>query len=384
MINSLNFSQIESLGKECGLQIVAVTAPEPLVEEAKRLKRWQEAGHAGEMQWMTRDPHLFVEPSKFLEGVRSIIFVCAYYSQAPKPPCPSGYGRIARYAWGKDYHHVLKDRLEHFAEVIKKEIGSEIKYRTFSDAVPFLERAFAERAGLGFRGKHTLLIRPKQGSFFFIGEIFLDVEIRGMQPIATQSLCGSCTKCLDTCPTGAIISPYQLDARRCISYLTIEKRGVIPHGERALLGDWIFGCDICQDVCPFNHTPLKTQSTQSLLEFNANEGVGPLLSLKEILSIRTDDTFKKRFERTAILRTKREGLVRNACIVASNTKATIVKDTLIEALKDFNPVIRAHAFGAMAQLHREGVLYSAKEFACYKDTVYRDINDVRTELEYLQ
>jgi epoxyqueuosine reductase len=242
---------------------------------------------------------------------------------------------------------VFKKRIVGLCKAISGDIGRGVNYRVFSDAVPLLERALARSAGMGFIGKNTMLIVPRAGSFLFLGEVLWDLEVvdlPGVELRVKSGDCKSCSRCIDLCPTAALVEERVLDASRCISYLTIEKRGVLTERERRWLGEWVFGCDICQEVCPFNVISIKRQSGPDLPEFSASAGSGGVVNLKDILSIRGDDAFLKRFAGTPIMRTKREGLLRNASVVAANTKCVELLDILEVVIKgDASPIIRGHA-----------------------------------------
>jgi epoxyqueuosine reductase len=357
MQNPKNLSQrhLESICGELGLSVVALTQLTPLSGSVKALNAWQEAGFSGAMGYMQRSAEMLCEPQKLLPEGRSAAVFSIRYSQTECGPTPKGFGRVARYAWGKDYHHVLKSRLEQVVAAVEVELGRKISHRIFSDSVPLLERALAERSGVGFIGKNTMLITPGVGSFFFLSEILWDVEIATDSLAILSGTCGACSRCIDNCPTSAIVGERVLDARRCISYLSIEKRDSLTWEERRSLGEWIFGCDVCQDVCPFNHTSLKEGRAPELAEFSASEGVGPFLSLAQVLRMRREDEFRKVFSGTALLRTKRRGLLRNAACVAANTLAEEVVPILVDTVKeDPDPVIRQHAIWALYELSRHG------------------------------
>jgi epoxyqueuosine reductase len=221
--------------------------------------------------------------------------------------------------------------------------------------VPLLERAVAHKAGVGFIGKNTMLIVPRAGSFMFLGEILWDLEVRDLDPLplAGDANCGTCSRCLVKCPSQAFVSERVLDARRCISYLTIEKRDALSWQERAWLGEWLFGCDVCQEVCPFNSRSLRLQSGADVAEFSPEHGAGQALSLRDVLTIRDDASFVARFGGSPIMRTKRTGLLRNAAVVAANTEAVELVGTLMEvALRDPAPLVRQHAVWAYCKLAR--------------------------------
>ena len=307
-----------------------------LAEPRAALQRWQEAGFAADMQYMRRDPALFATLETVLPGARSLVSLLFPYAQgADATPLPLGHGRVARYARGRDYHSVLREKLATFVARVERELGRSTRWRGFTDAVPILERAAANRAGLGFLGKNTLLIRAGAGSYFFIADIVWELEVDEPETPLSRYLrrgkppgtgCGSCTRCLRSCPTGALPQPGVLDARRCISYLTIEKRGAFSPTERALIGDWIFGCDICQEVCPFNH---GAGALEVLPEFQPAAGAGNSLDLRGVLELSSPAAFRQRYGATALARTGYAGLVRNACAVAANTGAAFLAEQLL-------------------------------------------------------
>ncbi|MCC6953209.1 MAG: tRNA epoxyqueuosine(34) reductase QueG [Deltaproteobacteria bacterium] len=331
-----------------------------LAPAVTELASWQQAGHAGEMRYMQRDPGIFATLDSVVPAARSVVTLLFPYARAIEPQeRPTGFGRVARYAWGRDYHAVLRDRLRSFVHSAERFVGRAIRWRGFTDAVPILERTIANGSGLGFIGKNTLLIRAGGGSYYFIAEVVWDVEFsssphdmsiakwlrRGEKPGAG---CGSCLRCLTSCPTNAFPEPGKLDARRCISYLTIEKRGALSATEQAMIGDWVFGCDVCQEVCPFNH---DQPELLPLAEFSAEAGAGPYLDLSTILELASPADFKSRFRGTALERTGYEGLVRNACAVAANTAFLPGIDPLIARAEfDTSAIIRAQAQEALRSL----------------------------------
>jgi epoxyqueuosine reductase len=356
-MRGLSLETLRSLASQAGLQVLSVTSSAELEEGRLRLKEWQDAGLAADMGYMNRPPELLTTPQGLLSSARSIVVVAVLYDRSPRPLLEPGFGRIARYAWGRDYHKVLRRRLEHLVELVKEYRGQEPTYRVFSDSVPLLERALAERSGLAFIGKNTMAIIPKQGSFFFIGEVLWDVDVE--MPSATgesAAHCGSCSNCLTQCPTGAFVKERTLDASKCISYLTIEKRGVLSFDERAWIGEWLFGCDVCQEVCPFNFVSLKKKSEASVPELSADAGIGPMISLERVLGLTTDKAFTDTFQGTAIMRAKRVGLLRNAAVVAANTHAAHLMPVLRRvAESDPSSVIQRHALWAYAVVaDREG------------------------------
>src|SRR5262245_28180089 len=270
---------------------------------------WLNRGFAGEMGYMNRQAQARRHPDTVLSSVRSVVMVGLNYRVGQNSN--SAPGKIASYALGDDYHDVLRRKLNELLAWIGAEAPG-TNGRGVVDTAPLLERDFARRAGLGWFGKNTMLIDKRLGSFFFLGALLLDIELPPDEPFTAQH-CGTCTACLDACPTQAFAGPYKLDARRCISYLTIELHGPIPEELRPGVGQWLFGCDVCQDVCPWNRkAPLGREvGLQPRPDFAAVDPV-------ELVGI-SDEEFRRRFRGTAIWRTKRQGLVRNAAIVLGNT-----------------------------------------------------------------
>ncbi len=357
MSKKISIKTLKRLAAESGLSLMGHTDISPHIHAAAQLSTWQDKGFAAEMKYMLRPASLLAHPLNLLPEGKSLIIFSLLYSRRPTEPLPKGFGRVARYAWGEDYHAILKTKLTSLALKTEKEINSKFKWRIFSDSVPLLERAFAERAGLGFIGKNTLLIKPKVGSLFFISEIISELEIEeekgGLNVIKEDTGCKSCTNCIDACPTGAISEPYSVDAGKCISYLTIEKRGPLTDWEQSALGSWIFGCDICQEVCPFNHSSLKEGVGADFPEFEADYGVGQKLNLNEILSIKTPEQFKTIFSKTALLRTGRDGLLRNAAAVSVNTESLDTIPALcVCATEDASFTVRASAVSALKRFSK--------------------------------
>lgn len=338
---------IKQAAKELGFEVAGITSVEPMADADGAYREWRESGFAAGMEYMTRRPELHAHPERLAPSALSLVTLAInYYASAPRFEHERRYGRVARYAWGRDYHDVVKPRLLELVSRIRTLAGREIQARCFVDAVPLLERAAAQRAGLGFFGKNTNLLQPRSGSWFFLSEILLDLELPPDNSEIKIS-CGSCRRCLDACPTEAFAGPYRLDSRRCISYLTIENKGPIPRELRAGLGEWLFGCDVCQDVCPFN----RFSSDSSWSELAPDAGAGPRLDLVELLSISTDEEFRARFKGTPLTRPKRRGLLRNAAVVARNIECNAAVPALIERVtRDPEPLIRSHALWAVAQL----------------------------------
>lgn len=336
-----------------GFEVVGVTSAEPLHEDLRRLQAWAGAGHEGDLGWMTRDPPQRADPRTLLRDVRTVVSVAVAYPSDDAPfHAEQRYGRVARYAWGRDYHDLVLPRLEALARALTTAFGGR-RGRGACDHSPLLERAMAARAGLGFVGKNTCLILPR-GSWWFLGEVLLDVDVPPTPPPAPTTgarHCGTCTSCLVACPTAAFPAPYVLDARRCISYLTIEQAGVIPAALREDVGAWVFGCDVCQEVCPFNrfHPPVPWP------ELRAEAGVGGRLDLVEVLDLVDDAAFAARFGGTALSRPGRVGLQRNAALVARNVGAHGALGALRRHARHApEAVLRAQALDAWACLDPDG------------------------------
>jgi epoxyqueuosine reductase len=306
-----------------GFDLVGFLSADPLPQDEQALRAWISAGYAGEMAYMVRDPSRRSNPRQILpEAKTTICLAVNYYPGDHPPPSDRINGRISRYAWGKDYHQVIEEKLDLLEAFLQDQTDQPLKTKRYVDYGPILERAYASRAGLGFIGKNTMLITHEFGSWVFLAELITNLELEYGQTASSHnrpfSQCGSCTLCIDACPTGAIIGPFTLDARRCISYLTIENKGEIPVSLQAQMGDWVFGCDICQEVCPYNQQVQVTQNPDILPAGQAGtQGAGPWMDISAALSI-TEETFKVRFQDTPLLRPQYSGIQRNAKVVARN------------------------------------------------------------------
>src|ERR671910_839565 len=337
---------LEERAYAAGFDLVGVTRAEPLTQGGERLKEWQEAGMAADMGYMHRPVELLSNPRKLQNSAKSVVSLGVSYYPGDHPENAEGGGRVARYAWGRDYHEVIKERLFRLREELEEELGVKFKARGFTDAVPLLERSAAQHAGLGFFGRNSCLINDRVGSYFFIADLVVDLELEPDPPGA--GTCGRCTRCMDRCPTGAIKAPGVVDARLCISYLTIENRGEIPRHLRQLVGDWAFGCDVCQEVCPYN----KAKATRSRWpEFSEEAGAGPYLSIEEVLEIRTDEEFERRLAGTPLTRPGRAGLLRNCCVAAGNLGLEGAVPALVRCLReDVSSLVRSHAAWALGEI----------------------------------
>lgn len=325
---------------ELGFDSCRVAACAPPTH-AKEFDDWLDQGAAGEMNYMARGAEKRRDPQKILMGTRSIIVLALNYFQgsAPHEASATKTGRIARYAWGEDYHDVIAAKLEKI-DTFLGGFGGEQK--CYVDTGPILERDHAARAGSGWHGKSTMLVHSKLGTWFFLAEILTTLELPPDEP--GKDRCGKCTRCMDACPTGAITAPHQLDARRCISYLTIELKGPIPVEYRPLIGDRIFGCDDCLAACPWNRFARRSRETA----FSAR---GSTISyvLRDYLSL-SDTRFRTLFAKSPIQRIKRRGFLRNVCVALGNVGTPEDLPALERAVGDPEPLIAEHAAWAKEQI----------------------------------
>lgn len=357
MKHVLTIEELRELAVDLGIDLVGICNLSKLKEEIPRLRAWQNEGHAGEMKYMLRDAELLTDTRHIFKEARSVISCTISYGSEPHLPLRRGNGRVARYAWGKDYHLVLPDLLKQLVAKIERKIGRSIAARVMTDALPFLERAGARLAGLGFIGKNTMLIRKGVGSFFFISEIFWDLEIEADSIAAQDPGCGTCNRCLERCPTHAFVEPYKLDAPKCISYLTIEKRGIHTVAERKALGEWLFGCDICQDVCPFNHSAIKHPSLAIIDSFRPRHDKSGQLNLRDIFTLSSNRAFEERFAASPLLRPGRSGMQRNALAVAANSGAFEYASEIFELAEySASAAVRETATWALGEFEKAGEL----------------------------
>lgn len=298
-----------------------------------RFYDWLAAGYAGEMSYLSERTDAYGDPGRVLDGVQSVLMLGLAYRTVEPSEAGPGEGRISRYAWGVDYHDVIHAKLRALADLHRRWTpGASV--RGVVDTAPLLEREFAQMAGLGWIGKNTLLLHRRLGSWFFLAAL-LTTEVLDYDEPHVAEHCGTCRACLDACPTGALVAPYVLDARRCISYLTIELRRDIPLELRESVGDWLFGCDACQDVCPWN----SHSKTEGQADFAPNSWSNPA-ALAELFTL-DEAAFRQRFRRTPLWRAKRRGLLRNAAIVLGNRPHEPALPALIRGLADDEPLVRA-------------------------------------------
>jgi epoxyqueuosine reductase len=297
-----NKEKIKRKANELGFFYCGVSKADFLEEEAKDLEKWLSRGLNGNMSYMENHFDKRLDPRILVPEAKSVVSLLLNYF--PEKDLSDQHGlKVSKYAYGKDYHYVIKDKLKRLMAFINEEIG-QVEGRVFVDSAPVMDKAWAKRSGLGWVGKNTNLINPKSGSFFFIAELIIDLELEADGPI--KDYCGTCTKCIDACPTDALFEPYKIDASRCISYLTIElKDQVIPGEFKDKMEDWVFGCDICQDVCPWNRFSKPTKEKS----FEPNEYL--LNWRREDIVELTEELFSAAFNDSAVTRTKYTGLIRN-------------------------------------------------------------------------
>lgn len=337
-------ARIKAEALRLGFSAVRV-APVAKARHAHAYRDWLSGGCHGEMGYMAREPEKREDPGVLLPGARSAVVVALNYGRPAPPPPSSLHGEISRYARGDDYHDIMWARLNALLDSVRAMCPEPVGGRGYVDTAPILERDLAASSGLGWIGKNTLLITPGVGSWYFLGELLLDIPLEYDAPIGDH--CGSCRRCLDACPTGAFLGPHRLDARRCISYLTIELKGPIPRDQRAPIGRRIYGCDVCQEACPHN----KWDRTPADPALASRDGLDTP-DLLELLAL-DDDAFRARFKGSPIKRTKRRGLLRNVCVALGNSGDARAVPALIRALHDHEPLIRGHAAWALGRLGGE-------------------------------
>lgn len=303
--------------------------------------RWLQEGKAGEMKWLEKNADRRTDPQLVLPGAKTIIVLARNYAPLEGSPATSSEYQIARYAWGEDYHEVLTPRLRALEQILAAHGGQQ---RSYVDTGPVLERDYAVLAGIGWHGKSTMVISRDLGAFFFLGAVLTTLEIPSDQPAVDR--CGRCTRCIDVCPTAAITAPQQLDARRCVSYLTIELKGSIPLEMRPLIGNRIYGCDDCAAVCPWNRfAKSSTEARFAAKEFHAS------MLLRDFLSL-DDAGFRELFRGSPIKRIKRRGFLRNVCVALGNTGTQEDLPALQKASADPEPLISEHALWAIQEIER--------------------------------
>ena len=339
--------KIKDLALSIGFDRVGITDAAPFVRDEKAAAARVRDGLMDGLAWYTEERvRRMNRPKTLLDGARSIISLAMSY-KTTEPPSMSDVprGRVARYAWGRDYHSLIKARIRRFVRELPDAVGEPVRARHFVDDGPMNDRAAAERAGVGWFGKNTNILTPTLGSWAFLAEVITNLDLRSDAPL--KKTCGECARCIPACPTGAIVAPYVIDNRRCISFLTIELRGAIPRELRPLVGDWVFGCDLCQDVCPVNRKAAVSREAEfgKRHDFDAPALI-PLLSLDE-------DGFRRRFEGSPIRRAKLSGLRRNACVALGNIGDRAATPALSAALRSDDAIVRAHAAWALGRIGGE-------------------------------
>ncbi|HEX9309765.1 MAG TPA: tRNA epoxyqueuosine(34) reductase QueG [Gemmatimonadaceae bacterium] len=324
-----------------GFDLAGITSLGPM-KTAAEFDAWVEHGYAGEMEYLHRGAEKRRDSRLAFEAAKSAIVVAlSYGGREPSGP-------VARYARGDDYHEIMVAKLEQLYHWLDSELGYSIAGKAYVDTGPILERDLARRAGLGWFGKNTNLINPRIGSFFFIGALLVDLELVPDVPFEADR-CGTCTRCLDACPTDAFVAPHVLDATRCISYLTIEQKGSIPESLREQVGDLVYGCDVCQDVCPWNVSFSREIGEDALRPREIFVRSGARELAREILAM-DEATYREDFRGSAMKRAKRRGLARNAAVVLGNIGDERDLPALLAARDDSDPLVREHVEWALARI----------------------------------
>lgn len=351
--------RVKTEAHQLGFQLVGVTTPDPPPHSAV-YEAWLEAERHGEMSYLAseRARQRRANPQRILPECQAILVLGIRYPAlefVPHPEDPRLYGRVSSYAWGNDYHEVVIERLKELVTFIEEQVGNSIPNRCYTDTGPVLERDLAQRAGLGWIGKNTCLINPQMGSYFFLAEILLGIELDVDLPFVDDR-CGTCRLCIDACPTNCILPDRTLDASHCISYLTIELKGAIPLELRSQIGEWVFGCDVCQQVCPWNQRLMVAGGDPA---FAPREEI-PYPNLIAELQL-TPQAFNQKFNGNPLKRTKRRGYLRNVGValgnLASGQGGEFAKET-VEALTqvlqdDPEPLVRSHAAWALGEIWSE-------------------------------
>jgi epoxyqueuosine reductase len=350
-------TRLKQKSHELGFDM-AGACPVVTPEGISRFGQWLDAGYAGQMHYLPDRREAYEHPRHVLDGARSLLILAMNYRTTDAAHIAPGQGRISRYAWGEDYHDLIRERLNALAAFCR-EICPAANVRGVVDTAPLLEREFARLAGLGWIGKNTLLLNRNAGSWFFLAALLTDQELAYDEPMQADH-CGTCTACLDACPTDAFVDAYVLDARRCISYLTIELKEPIPAALRSNMGEWVFGCDVCQDVCPWNnHAPLSGKSS---FEPQADSNPVDLAALFDL----DDEGFRSKFRHMPLWRPRRRGILRNAAIALGNRPHPPAVGALIKGLHDNEPLVRGACAWALGR---------------YRDPAARTALEQRLEIE---
>ncbi|MBN1147299.1 MAG: tRNA epoxyqueuosine(34) reductase QueG [Anaerolineales bacterium] len=375
---------IEAQARRLGFQLFGVTTPDPPPHFAA-YEHWLQAGFHGQMAYLAdeRARQRRAEPGRILPECRSILVLGMRYpspeSLAEEPRLVGNpRGRVAAYAWGEDYHDVLVERLQALVAFIEAQVGGPVPNRCYTDTGPLLERDLAQRAGLGWAGKNTCLVHPRQGSCFFLAEILLGLPLPPDPPF-THDRCGSCQRCLQACPAGCILPDRTIDSRHCISYLTIELKGPIPHELRPMIGEWVFGCDICQQVCPWNQRFARLENEAGIDPAFAPRPGLPRPDLVEELSL-TPEAFNQKFKGSPLKRARRRGYLRNVAVALGNRGDPAALPALAQALTtDPEPLVRGHAAWALGRIGGETARQALYQAAQSETDAY-----VREEIQIAQ
>ena len=367
---------IEDQVKECayslGFDIVKITGPEPFLSDERAALKRIDDGHMDGYSWYTKERvKKMNRPKLLLEGAKSVISLASSYLTTEPDAMTSTNGGVARYAWGDDYHKVLKSKLGEYCAKLESISGEKINSRFFVDDGPMNDRAAARRSGVGWFGKNTNILTSTHGSWVFLSQVITDLYLKPDLPL--KKTCGNCVSCIDDCPTGAIVAPYVIDNKKCISYLTIELRGAIPRKLRPLVGDWIFGCDICQDVCPVNRKASKSNQDA----FKQRPGFSTP-ELVEILFM-NQTGFSKKYKNSPIKRTKLLGLKRNACIALGNNGDFNSIPALSRVLKTEESLVRIHAAWALGRIGGEKAI-TELESALYFEIDPETVEEIRLSI----
>lgn len=374
--------RVKDEARRLGFDLVGITTPNS-PEHLDFFETWLEAGHQGEMGYLgtERSRQRRANPRAILPECKSILIVGIRYP-APESidlDTPSGInGRVAAYAWGDDYHEEIPKRLRVLVDFIEKQVGTTVPNRLYTDSGPLLERDLGQRAGLGWIGKNTCLINPQMGSYYLLAEVLLGLALEPDAPFLPDR-CGSCTRCLEACPTSCILPDRVLEASRCISYLTIELKGTIPLDLRSRIGGWVFGCDVCQQVCPWNQRFGNSTGDHA---FAPRRGV-PLPELVEELLL-DNQAFNRKFKNSPVKRAKRRGYLRNVCIALGNAHDTAAIPALVRVLKlDEEKLVRGHAAWALGQIGGADA-YTALRKALPNESDEFVLTEIRLALNQLQ
>lgn len=368
---------IDGEARRLGFHLTGVTSPQPPPHFSSFLK-WLEAGYHGQMTYLSQERSLQrrANPALIMPECRSILVLGMHYWPANRlsDSACEGQGQVAAYAWGDDYHDVFKQRLQALMSFVERQVGHTVSHRWYTDTGPLLERDLAQRAGLGWIGKNTCLINPQQGSYFLLAEILLDLELEPDAPFESDH-CGNCTRCLDACPTGCILPGRIIDSRRCISYLTIELKESLPLDLRSAIGNWVFGCDICQQVCPWNQRFALVEGDPA---FSPRLNI-PKPLLREELGL-SQEEFSRKFKGSPVKRARRRGFLRNVAVALGNQKNFRAISQLAKALSsDPEPLVRGHCAWALGEIGGDQARFALQQ-ASRKETDSYVLQEVQVAL----